>query len=85
MTDMTQERKEIETASGEPRNGLTRKGILKAIGESGKRGLSVYELSWVTGADISFILKALKQLKRDLISVRTRYTVHWCYPLRGVA
>jgi len=77
VTDMTQERKEIETALGEPR-----KGILKTIRESGK---STYELSWVTGADIFFILKALKQLKRDLISVRTRFAVHWCYPLREVS
>ena len=70
---------------GDPRNGLTRKGILIAIRESGKRGLSVNELSWLTGADIFFILKALKQLKRDLISVRTCFAVNWCYLLREVA
>ncbi len=64
---------------GQPRNGLTRKGILEAIQESGKRGLSVLELSWVTGADIFFILKTLKQLKRsNLVSVRINYAVHWC-------
>lgn len=71
---------------GEPRNGLTRKGILETIRESGKRGLSVVELSWITGADIFLILEALKQLqKAHLISVRVRYAVHWCYPLQEVA
>ena len=46
---------------------------------SGKRDLSVYELSWVTGADIFVILEALKQLKRaDLISVKVKYALHWC-------
>ena len=82
---MTQEnRNRLEL--GEPRNGLTRKGILETIRESGKRGLSVVELSWITGADIFLILEALKQLqKAHLISVRKRYAVHWCYPLQGVA
>ena len=69
----------------EPIQGLARKGILEAIQESGNRGLSVYELSWLTGADIFFILKALKQLSRDLISVRVKHAVHWCYLLREVA
>jgi len=70
---------------GSPQNGFVRKRILEKIQESGKRGLNVYELSWLTGADILFILKALKQLKRDLISVRICFSVHWCYPLREVA
>ena len=77
--------KNIETAFSEPINGLTRKGILEKIQESGYRGLSVYELSWLTGADIFFILKALKQLNRDLISVRVKHALYWCYPLREVA
>ena len=70
---------------GQLRNGLMRKGILEKIEESGYRDLNVYELSWVTGADIFSILEALEQLSRDLISVNVRYAVHWCYPLRGVA
>ncbi len=66
---MQVERKETRYFEmGDPRNGLTRKGILKAIRESGKRELSIYELSWLTGADIFVILKALEQLSRDLIS-----------------
>ena len=77
--------KNRETAFGEPINGLTRKGILETIQESGYRGLSVYELSWLTGADIFFILKALKQLSGDLISVRVKHAIHWCYLLREVA
>ena len=77
--------KNREIAFCEPINGLTRKRILEKIQESGRRGLSVYELSWLTGADIFFILKALKQLKRDLISVRVKHAVHWCYLLREVA
>ena len=78
--------KEVFIVRGQPRNGLVRKGILEAIQETGERELSVYELSWLTGADIFFILEALKELKRaHLISVRTRFAVHWCYPLREVA
>jgi len=70
----------------EPINGLTRKGILEAIRENGKRGISVPELKWFTGADIFVILKALKQLqKANLISVRKRHSVHWCYLLHEVA
>jgi len=69
----------------QPRNGLMRKGILEKIQENGKRNLSVYELSWLTGADMFLILEALKQLNRDLISVRVTYPVHWCYLLWGVA
>ena len=81
---MHRERKETRYFEmGDPRKGLTRKGILKTIRESGKRGLSIDELSWLTGVDILFILKALKQLKRDLISVRVNHAVYWCYPLRG--
>ena len=69
-----------------PQNGLMRKGILEAIQESGYRDLSIYELSWVEGADVFFILEALNQLSRaDLISVRVTYVTHWCYPLQGVA
>jgi len=75
--------KNRETAFCEPINGLTRKGILEAIQESGYRGLSVYELSWLTGTDIFFILEALK--RADLISVRVKHAVHWCYPLQEVA
>ncbi len=83
---MQVERKETRYFEmGDPRKGLTRKGILKTIRESGKRGLSIYELSWLTGADILFILKTLKALQRDLISVRTRFAVNWCYPLQEVA
>ena len=77
--------KSIGTAFCEPIKGLTRKGILEKIQESGYRGLSVYELSWLTGADMFFILKALKQLSRDLISVRVKHAIHWCYLLREVA
>ena len=70
----------------EPMNGLTRKGILEAIRENGKRGISVPELKWITGADIFLILKALKQLRKaNLISVRKRHAVHWCFSLREVA
>ncbi len=69
----------------QPRNGLMRKSILEKIQERRNRGLSVYELSWLTGADIFLILEALKQLSRDLISVRVTYAVHWCYLLWGVA
>ena len=64
---------------GKSRNGLARRRILEVIQESGKRGLSVYELSWLTRADVFFVLKVLKQLKRaDLISVKANYAVHWC-------
>jgi len=66
--------------------GFARKGILQMIRQSGRRGLSVIELSWFTGADIFVILKALKQLqKAHLISVRRRHAVHWCYLLHEVA
>jgi hypothetical protein len=60
--------KEVFIVGGKPVQGLARKEILKKIQERRKRGLSVYELSWVTGADIFFILEALKLLSRDLIS-----------------
>jgi len=70
----------------EPVQGLARKGILETIRNSRRRGLSVIELKWSTGADIFVILKALKQLqKAHLITVRKRYSVHWCYPLHEVA
>ena len=70
----------------EPMNGLARKGILEAIRENGKRGISVPELKWSTGADIFVILKALNQLKKaNLIIVRKRHAVHWCYLLHEVA
>jgi len=77
--------KNRETAFSEPIKGLTRKGILEKIQENGYRGLSVYELSWLTGADIFLVLKALKQLSRDLISVRVKHATHWCYLFREVA
>ena len=80
---MKQTKREV---TGEPIEGLTRKKILEEIKRSGKRGLSIYELSWYIGADIINILGILKELqKHHLISVRVRYAVHWCYPLRGVA
>ena len=62
-----------------------RKGTLEKIQESGYGDLNVYELSWVTGVDIFFILEALEQLRQDLISVRVTYAVDWCYLLREVA
>jgi hypothetical protein len=78
--------KEVFIVVGQFRNGLVRKGILEKIQESGKRGLSIYELSWFTGADILFILEALKELKRaHLISVRVKHAVHWCYLFREAA
>ncbi len=83
---MTQAKNREYLELGEPRNGLTRKGILETIREAGKRGLSVIELSYMTGADIFLILDALKELqKQHLISVRVNYAVHWCYPLQEVA
>jgi len=70
----------------EPGQGLARKGILETIRNSRRRGLSIIELKWFTGADIFVILEALKQLqKAHLISVRKRHAVHWCYPLHEVA
>jgi len=79
------ERKGIVVCT-EPVQGLATKGILQTIRQSGRRGLSVIELKWSTGADIFVILKALKQLqKAHLISVRKRHAVHWCYPLHEVA
>ncbi len=78
--------KSIGTAFSEPINGLTRKGILEKVQESGNRGLSVYELSWLTGADMFLIFDALKKLsKAHLISVRVKHAIHWCYLLREVA
>ncbi|KYK34264.1 MAG: hypothetical protein AYK19_12375 [Theionarchaea archaeon DG-70-1] len=70
----------------EPVQELATKGILQTIRRSGRRGLSVIELKWVTETDIFVILKALKQLqKANLISVRKRHAVHWCYLLHEVA
>ena len=78
--------KNIGTAFCEPINGLTRKGILEAIQGRRKRGISILELLWLTGADMFLIFDALKKLsKAHLISVRVRYAVHWCFLLWGVA
>ena len=46
--------KEVFIVLGQPRNGLARKGVLEAIRESGKRGLSVLGLAWVKGAVVFF-------------------------------
>jgi hypothetical protein len=71
--------------SGEIMEGLARK-VLEKIHRSRKRGISILELSWLTGADMFLIFDALRKLsKAHLISVRVRYAVHWCYPLREVA
>jgi len=79
------ERKGIVVCT-EPVQHLATKGILQTIRQSGRRGLSVIELKWSTGADIFVILKALNQLQKiHLISVRKRHAVHWCYLLHEVA
>lgn len=44
-----------------PLNGLERKEILEAIQERVRKNLGVYELSGVRGADMSFVLEALKR------------------------
>jgi len=71
--------------SGEIMEGLARK-VLEKIHRSRKRGISILELSWLTGADIFLIFDALKKLsKAHLISIRVKHAVHWCFLLWGVA
>ncbi|MBU7026546.1 MAG: hypothetical protein HXS48_06360 [Theionarchaea archaeon] len=82
---MHRERKGVVVCT-EPVQKLATKGILQTIQRSGRRGLSVPELKWSTGADIFVILEALNQLKKaNLIIVRKRHAVHWCYLLHEVA
>ena len=64
-----------------PLNGLERKKILEAIQERVRQGLGVYELSWIRGADMFFVLKALK--RADVISARIMQCTG--YPLQEVA